>query len=470
MATRTSTSPESELPCFHVSSFLKIHMHSTAYSGGEFTSSYGETPLQGSLTQYLQNAFNASVRNCILDGEMIGWNRTEKCFATKGDHVDVKCLSSGDTINPCYVVFDLLYLNNVQLTSLPLHERLKRLREVVTEVEDYLMIAEQKTTSSVQEVVNALSDAVGRREEGIIVKNPQSAYRPNARSYEAGWLKIKPDYVHGLCDQFDLLVVGGYFGTGRRSNLLSHFMLAVLDENTKDDLQPTFLSVGKVGSGYTVQELYNLNVRLSRTPLQKSCPAWLQTSSEKAEVYIQPDRSVILQVKAAQIVTSKAFALGYTLRFPRVEMIRRDKGWRDCMTKEEFFRLNEVTQEQIIHRLSSMDSSKKVTTPRKRRAPAIIIEQSPSKRLRKIKSLVNVFEGRQICILNGTDQHSKESLEQMVVELGGTVVQNPVGPIFCAVSGKVTVKVQAVMSSGSVDVAKVDWLLRCREKQTLLHW
>ncbi|CDW55759.1 DNA ligase A M domain containing protein [Trichuris trichiura] len=141
-------------------------------NGGEFSSTYGETPLQGSLTQYLQNAFSASVKNCILDGEMIGWNRIDKCFATKGDHVDVKCLRSGDTINPCYVIFDLLYLNDTQLTSLPLHERLNRLRKVVREVEDYLVIAEQKT-----EVINALTDAVGRREEGIIVKNPQSLYR-----------------------------------------------------------------------------------------------------------------------------------------------------------------------------------------------------------------------------------------------------------------------------------------------------
>ncbi|CDW55758.1 DNA ligase [Trichuris trichiura] len=272
-----------------------------------------------------------------------------------------------------------------------------------------------------------------------------------------------------MCDQLDLLVVGGYFGTGRRSSLLSHFMLAVLDENTRDDVQPTFLSVGKVGSGYTVQELYDLNVRLSRAPLQRSCPAWLRTSSEKAEVYIQPDCSVILQIKAAQIVTSKAFAVGYTLRFPRVEMIRRDKGWRECMTKAEFFRLHEADNSRTTH-TSPIFYINKAKTSCKRKAPTIIMEQSPSKRLCKIKSLVNVFDGRQVCILNGTDQHSKESLEQMVVELGGAVVQNPVGSIFCAVCGKVTVKVQAVISNGSMDVAKADWLLRCREKQTLLHW
>uniref|UniRef100_A0A5S6QX03 DNA ligase n=1 Tax=Trichuris muris TaxID=70415 RepID=A0A5S6QX03_TRIMR len=454
---------------------VQMHRNGEAYkyfsrNGGEFTSCYGGTPLQGSLTQYVHHAFKASVRNCILDGEMIGWNRANKCFATKGEHVDVKQLRSGDSISACYVVFDLLLLNDTQLVNLPLRQRLERLREVVDEIEDHLMIAKQRTTSSVQEVVNALSDAIGRREEGIVIKNPQSTYRPNARSYEAGWLKIKPDYIHGLCDQLDLLVVGGYFGTGRRSSLLSHFMLAVLDESTKDDAQPTFLSVGRVGSGYTVQELYNLNIHLSKAPLQKSCPDWLRTSSEKAEVYIQPECSVILQVKAAQIVSSKAFAVGYTLRFPRVEMIRRDKSWRDCMTKAEFLRLNEIAEKQIVNRLSSIETNRKVTRTRKRRAPTVPMEQSPSKRLCNIKPLFNAFEGRQICILNGTDQHSKEELEQRVAELGGTVVQNPVGSIFCAVSGKVTVKVQAVISSASVDVAKVEWLLRCWEKQKLIAW
>ena len=50
-----------------------------------------------------------------------------------------------------------------------------------------------------------------RREEGIMLKDPLSIYKPNARS-GSGWLKIKPEYNNDLMDQCDLLVMGGYYG------------------------------------------------------------------------------------------------------------------------------------------------------------------------------------------------------------------------------------------------------------------
>jgi DNA ligase-4 len=58
-----------------------------------------------------------------------------------------------------------------------------------------------------------------------MVKNPESVYRPNTR--KGGWFKVKPEYVGGLMDELDVLVVGGYFGVGHRSGMMSHFLCAV---------------------------------------------------------------------------------------------------------------------------------------------------------------------------------------------------------------------------------------------------
>lgn len=48
---------------------------------------------------------------------------------------------------PCYVVFDMLYLNNEVLTNLPLRQRLSKLSEVI-EPEDGLIFASTSTNAS----------------------------------------------------------------------------------------------------------------------------------------------------------------------------------------------------------------------------------------------------------------------------------------------------------------------------------
>jgi len=70
-----------------------------------------------------------------------------------------------------------------------------------------------------------LNDAIDSREEGIMVKDPESIYKPNVR--KGGWYKLKPDYIGGLMEEVDVLVVGGYFGVGSRSHMMSHFLCAV---------------------------------------------------------------------------------------------------------------------------------------------------------------------------------------------------------------------------------------------------
>ena len=86
-----------------------------------------------------------------------------------------------------------------------------------------------------QDCVDALNDAIDGREEGIMVKDPDTVYRPNTR--KGGWFKIKPEYVGGLMDQLDLLILGGFFGEGHRGGMMSHFLCGVA-EPTQDGSEP----------------------------------------------------------------------------------------------------------------------------------------------------------------------------------------------------------------------------------------
>ena len=40
-------------------------------------------------------------------------------------------------------------------------------------------------------------------------------YKPNVRS-KGGWVKVKPEYSDSLMDQCDLIIMGGYYGSGKR--------------------------------------------------------------------------------------------------------------------------------------------------------------------------------------------------------------------------------------------------------------
>ncbi|KRZ27329.1 DNA ligase 4 [Trichinella pseudospiralis] len=421
-------------------------------NGIDFTSSYGSTPFVGNLTQFIHRAFENHVHNCILDGEMIAWDRTARRFVGKGEHVDVKTLKLDSHLNPCYMVFDCLFLNDCPLASMPLSERLQKLRSSVCDVPERLQIVHQQLTDSADQVIELLNETVGRGEEGIMVKDPTSLYKPNSRTLSAGWFKIKPDYINGLIDDLDVLIVGGYFGTGRRSNLLSHFMIALMENYDKEKVEtvddcssstPWFVALGRVGSGYSLKELYDFNAKLVQLRLKRGQPpSWLKLGSEKPEVYIHPEQSTIVQVKAAQIVTSGQFPLGFTLRFPRVQAIRHDKTWRDCMTVEQFLNFKDLSVDCTSKRLAEMKNDnqimnlKNISKKRKRKATVAADRRcrveamknlDQSKRMREFKAIFNIFQGRELCILNGNDTFTKENLEAKVVELGGTVVQHPDG-------------------------------------------
>lgn len=89
-------------------------------------------------------------------------------------------------------------------------------------------------------------------------------------------------------------------------------------------------------------------------------PPNIEWGKEKPDLWIEPESSVIVQVKitllfftynkylkqlrckiceqvkATEIMTSHTFKSKITLRFPRIERVRYDKPWHDCLTVKEF--------------------------------------------------------------------------------------------------------------------------------------
>ena len=91
--------------------------------------------------------------------------------------------------------------------------------------------------------------------EGVIIKSHQGEYLAGSRGWN--WIKWKKDYVQEMTDTLDLVIVGAYFGKGRRSGSYGALLCACYD-SVKDE----FLTVCKLGTGLTDEMLEELPKKL----------------------------------------------------------------------------------------------------------------------------------------------------------------------------------------------------------------
>ena len=91
---------------------------------------------------------------------------------------------------------------------------------------------------------------------------------------------------------------------------------------------------------------------LLRTVFNTNCPRqrlsitypffYIFREQEKPDVIIEPHNSIIVQVKASEITYSDKYKCQCTMRFPRMERVRDDKSWYQCMTFEELEDMRKV--------------------------------------------------------------------------------------------------------------------------------
>lgn len=441
----------------------------------EYTQQFGASPLEGSLTPYIHNVFKPHVVNCILDGEMMAYNPTTETFMQKGSKFDIKRLVDDSDLQTCFCVFDVLLVNNQKFANEPLKKRYEILETVFTPIKGRIQVITKAEGKTMQEVVNSLNEAIDNLDEGIMVKDPMSIYKPDKRG--EGWLKIKPEYVDGLMDELDLLIVGGYWGKGRRSGMLSHFLCAVAEVPSPGEKPTVFHTCCRIGSGYTMKELYDLGLKLAKhwkVYSKNNPPAAILCGTEKPEVYIEPRNSVILQVKAAEIVSSDMYKTNCTLRFPRIERIREDKEWHQCMTLAELSQFRSRASGKLasrhLHIQEDQPEKKKQKFAAKPKKTIGVIDHFKSQDLSAITKETDMFEDVEFCVINGNDEHSKAELEKVVARCGGIVVQNPGKDTYCVIAAVQNIKVKNLISSDQHDVVWATWLLECLENKQVIPW
>ena len=146
-------------------------------------------------------------------------------------------------------MFDLLHVDGVTLTKLPLRERRARISlalpnmkpgfvEMATSTElsssptgtgknkgvphvqtrkDAVETTPDETAQSIESIIyERMLSSLHAGTEGLMLKrlDDGAAYEPSKRS--ESWIKVKKDYCEGLRDSLDLVPIGAWIGQGRK--------------------------------------------------------------------------------------------------------------------------------------------------------------------------------------------------------------------------------------------------------------
>jgi DNA ligase-1 len=226
----------------------------------------------------------------------------------------------------CLYVFDLLKYVDISFVDRNLSIRRKKLEEIIIE-RDELRLVESVMINSTEELVDFFNKARSEGNEGIMAKSIQddAIYQAGNRGFL--WLKLKSLEGGKLKDSVDVVLVGAFYGKGRRTGVIGTYIGAVYDPETD-----RFIAFTRFFSGLTDELSESLtkdmeNRIVDRKPRNVIC-------EDFPDIWLLPE--VVMEITGDEITISDKFAtLGYSLRFPVFKRIRDEKSPKDITTIEE---------------------------------------------------------------------------------------------------------------------------------------
>lgn len=325
---------------------LRLQIH---YSKNGFTNALGEVFQSGGEVQVIR-AFSRNLEevthmfpelnhiakelhceNCILDAEAIAYDSTSKrllpfqeTITRKRKH-EVTAIAEKTPIR--MYVFDCLYINNESLISKKLRKRKELLRGIFEDSDQISM-----TTYIVSDDANELrtyhTQQLAQGLEGAVMKKVDSHYQSGRKGYS--WVKIKEEEGQSgkLRDTLDLVIMGYYFGRGKRSSFgIGAFLAGIV--NNKQEIR----TIAKIGTGISDEQLSELKNRVDALTVTKMPSEYQVEKSLYPDVWVSPE--IVVEVAADEITQSPNHSAGVALRFPRLVKFRDDKNISDATTISE---------------------------------------------------------------------------------------------------------------------------------------
>jgi DNA ligase-1 len=236
------------------------------------------------------------------------------------------------------MAFDLLLLDGRDLTRAPYTERREALQSAIRPQDGLGGIQPSPCliTEEPEEILSFYEDSLVEGLEGIVAKRLDGTYEAGKRGFN--WIKMKRSYNTQMRDTVDCLIVGYYYGKGRRAAWgIGSLLVSVYDKATD-----TFPTVTRVASGFSDEGWKELRARLEADRIEHPDPR--VKYAILPDVWVVP--RIVIELQADEVSRSQMHPAGsadngpgYALRFPRIIKERTDRNPEDATSTEEVIEL-----------------------------------------------------------------------------------------------------------------------------------
>ncbi|KAI5964612.1 LIG4 [Candida pseudojiufengensis] len=438
----------------------------------DYTYLYGEKLHVGSLTKYLANAFAKNVESVILDGEMVAWDYEREAILPFGTlkssaiQEDVRQFNTVDSYEqlksyPYYLVFDILYLNGKDLSNYPLFFRKHILKKIINPVPHRFEIHEARIGSTPADIERAIREVVQSRGEGLLLKHIQSKYFIDGYR-NPDWIKVKPEYLEGLGENLDLVVIG------KTPGIKNSYMMGLrsVDDNV-------YYSFCTCGNGFTIDEFATIerltNGKWVELAKEKPPDSLIKFGRKVPDFWIDPKDSIVLEIRARSIDVRPelTYAVGTTLHNLYSRRIRLDKSIDECITLQDYQELKKDHTRNIEKNQTALS--------KKRNFDALTSFNNPIG-LKRVKIESDLFSNFEFLIMSDKKDYdgsitTKDDLKEVVKKYGGNNVHslNPNSDRQIVAITEKDLPVGTNYLEQGIDLIKPSWILECIKRNRIVQ-
>ncbi|HEU4469666.1 MAG TPA: DNA ligase D [Flavisolibacter sp.] len=249
--------------------------------------------------------------NAVVDGEIVVLNESGR-----PDFNGIQQWHKKKKGQLVYYLFDLLWLDGIDLTGQPLLLRREILKQLIPDS------GAIRFSDHIEEVgIDFFEAAWNNGLEGIVAKKKDSTYATGARS--KSWLKIKVEQKHEA-------VICGYTRKKDTDRLFSSLLLGVYRQGSLHYL-------GQAGTGYTIELQKELSEKM-RPLVTRDCPFGKEPELAEEPVWLKP--FLVCEVKYTELTSEGV------MRHGSFQALREDKAAFE-LNDEEPQALREVLADTV---------------------------------------------------------------------------------------------------------------------------